>query len=79
MNNITFSVILPNFNHEHYLNDLISVMLKQAAQPNEIIVIDDGSTDNSVKIVCKLAKKYPIIKLLQNDKNRGVMFSLEKA
>lgn len=78
MNDITFSVILPNFNHGHYLNDAINAMLKQTAQPDEIIVIDDGSTDNSADIVSELAKKHSIIQLLKNDKNMGVMFSLEK-
>jgi len=60
------SVIIPCFNEERYIAGSIESFLSQTYQNIEIIVVDDGSTDKSVKIV----KKYPV-KLIQCE-HRGV-------
>ncbi|MBL1211026.1 glycosyltransferase family A protein [Geminocystis sp. GBBB08] len=44
------SVIIPAFNAEKYLKDAIESVIKQNYQPLEIILIDDGSTDNTAKV-----------------------------
>lgn len=51
---INISVIIPVYNGESYLAEAIKSVLSQSYQPSEIIVIDDGSTDNSLSI----AKQY---------------------
>ncbi|MCG2726731.1 MAG: glycosyltransferase [Elusimicrobia bacterium] len=78
MKNFTLSIVLPNFNHGQYLDGLLQGMLNQAQYCNEIIIVDDASTDNSVEIIKKYAKKNPIVRLLRNDKNLGVVPTLEK-
>ena len=45
------SVIIPNFNHARYLGDAIQSVLKQDYSAVEIIVVDDGSTDDSRAVV----------------------------
>ena len=67
------SVILPNFNHAHYLPQALKATLDQSVKPKEIIVIDDGSTDNSVDVISGFAKDNPSIKLTVNEKNLGVI------
>ncbi len=44
------SVIIPCYNHAHFLGEAIESVLRQTYLHFEIIVIDDGSTDNSSKV-----------------------------
>jgi glycosyltransferase involved in cell wall biosynthesis len=43
-----------------------------------VIVIDDGSTDNSVEVIEGFARKDPIVRLYRNEQNQGVIFSLNR-
>ena len=65
------SVIIPNYNHGHFINEQIEAIVNQSYKCHEIIIIDDKSTDNSVEIINKIIDKYPFIKLIQNKKNIG--------
>jgi glycosyltransferase involved in cell wall biosynthesis len=49
--NLLVSVIIPVYNCESYLAEAIESVLSQAYRPIEVIVVDDGSTDNSATIV----------------------------
>lgn len=56
INNIKFSIIVPNYNKAEYIEDCLSSIFNQTYNNYEVIFIDDGSTDNSVEI----AQKYNI-------------------
>ena len=56
MNNELISVILPNYNHSDYIKLALNELLKQEKFIHEIIIIDDCSTDNSVKIINNIIK-----------------------
>lgn len=51
MTNPLFSVIVPLFNHERYVGEAIRSVLRQSETDLELIIIDDGSTDNSAQVV----------------------------
>lgn len=64
-----FSIIIPLYNKESYVADTIQSVLNQSFDDYEIIVVDDGSQDNSVEVVKQFSDSR--IKLTQQ-KNAGV-------
>lgn len=60
----TISIIIPVYNSEKYLSSCLDSILSQSFSDNEIILIDDGSTDNSSEICEKYARKNNRIKFL---------------
>lgn len=62
------SVIIPSFNHEVYIRDAIISVINQTYTNIELIVVDDGSTDNSINIIDELQKRYHFIKIFQSNK-----------
>ena len=67
MSDIRASVIIPNWNGAKYLPGCLDSLWDQAAPDTEIIVIDNGSADESMEIL----SKYPGIKVIRNEENRG--------
>jgi glycosyltransferase involved in cell wall biosynthesis len=59
------SVIIPNYNYEHYLAECIQSVLDQTYPHLECIVVDDGSTDGSAALVTRLAEKDQRLKLVR--------------
>jgi alpha-1,3-rhamnosyltransferase len=53
------SVVIPSYNHAQFLSEAINSVLGQSETNLELIIIDDGSSDNSVEIIEKLISKYP--------------------
>lgn len=70
MKNIRFSVIIPIYNVEKYLERCINSVLEQNYRRMEIILVNDGSTDNSLKICERYKKAFSEIVLI-NQKNQG--------
>jgi len=68
------SVIIPTYNTAKYLDDAIASVLNQTYTNYEIIVIDDGSTDNTVEIVEKYQNKISYI----YQENQGVSAARNK-
>jgi len=76
---VTLSVLLPNYNHARYLPGALAGVLSQGRPPDELIVVDDCSTDDSVEILEAAARRHPNVRLVKNDHNRGVVYSLNLA
>lgn len=68
------SVILPVYNGEKYLTDTLDSLLKQSYRDFEIIVVDDGSVDNSVNIIRDFMLEDNRIVLIKQ-KNQGICTS----
>lgn len=67
---IKVSVIIPVYNAELYLEQCINSVLNQTLKNTEIICVDDGSKDNSLKILKKYEKQDKRIKVLSQE-NKG--------
>ena len=71
------SVIIPNYNYEKYIIERIDSVLMQTYPIYEIVILDDCSPDNSVKVINKkideIKKEHPEIKVqfIINEKNSG--------
>ena len=63
--NINFSIIIPVYNAELYLDDCIESVIKQDYINKELIIINDGSTDNSAVIIEKYKKKNSNIRVVE--------------
>ncbi len=70
------SVILPVFNAESYISESVSSILSQTFNDFELIIINDGSTDNSESIILSFNDER--IKYYRNDKNRGLIYTLNR-
>jgi len=68
---LKISLIIPAWNAELTIEDCLLSAVKAKHSPDEIIVVDDVSSDKTVDIVNKLAKTNSSIKLLKLDKNGG--------
>ncbi|MEX2525855.1 MAG: glycosyltransferase family A protein [Gammaproteobacteria bacterium] len=74
MNNQLLTVLIPNHNYARYISDAIDSVLEQDYSSIELIVVDDGSSDDSVAVIeRKLAEKNGLRRkeLVVLDKNRG--------
>ena len=64
------SVIIPVYNTEKYISDCLNSLISQTEKNIEILTVDDGSTDNSLKILQQYAASHPNIKVF-SQKNSG--------
>lgn len=64
------SIVIPIFNAEQYLEGIIESIIKQTYKKIELILVDDGSTDESRRIIERYVEKYDFIKA-KYQKNQG--------
>lgn len=67
------SIVMPVYNAEQFVAGAVQSLLGQSYGDFELIVVDDGSVDQSLEIISGFEDKR--IKVLKNDSNRGIVFS----
>jgi GT2 family glycosyltransferase len=75
---LRLTAIIPNRNHAALLPRSLGAMARQRRQPDEIIVIDDASTDNSRDVIRGFLPVLPQLRLLENPERLGAVGSLNR-
>lgn len=75
----TLSAVICNYNHGRYLGVAVRAMLAQSHQPDELIVLDDASTDDSVAVVRSIMHGSPLVRLVQNETRAGIFENCRRA
>lgn len=74
-----FSIIIPVYNVEKYINQCIESVLNQTFKDFEVLCVDDCGNDNSIERVKKYAKQDNRIKILHHEHNKGLSASRNTA
>jgi glycosyltransferase involved in cell wall biosynthesis len=77
--NTDLTIIIPCYNTQNYLERCIESIINQNYNDFELILIDDCSTDDTLKIIKTYAIKYNFIKYIENKKNMGAGYSRNEA
>ncbi len=72
------SVIIPSYNHAEFIERTLRSVFSQTLLPGKLIVIDDGSEDDSVKIIKRVLRKCPFENELIARENRGLCATLNE-
>lgn len=70
-----FSVIIPVHNAGKTIQRCIDSLAANRFQDYEIIAVEDGSSDDSWQVLCRLAEEYPQLRIYKNERNRGVSYT----
>lgn len=76
--NPKISVVISVFNGEPYIKSAVRSIQNQDFKSVEIIIVDDHSKDNSTRLIKQLMKEDPRIIFLQNNENRGALYTKTK-
>ena len=72
----TLTTILLNYNHAPFLPYSLASLLAQTRLANELIIIDDASTDNSIEVISDFLPKFPNAELVRNPVNQGTVANM---
>lgn len=75
MNGRRVSVVIPNRDGRHFLGPCLDALRRQTRRPDEIIVVDNGSTDGSLEL---LRAEYPEVVVLELGRNTGFSYPVNR-
>jgi glycosyltransferase involved in cell wall biosynthesis len=76
---LSVSVVIPNYNNAKFLIECLESALTQTLKPIEVIVVDDGSTDDSVQILEKYGNKIKLIKSIHKGASHARNLGMQSA
>lgn len=79
MQDLKFTIITASYNYANYINETIKSVIAQTYQNWEMLIIDDGSKDNSIEVINSYCQKDERIKLLthENNQNKGLIETIK--
>lgn len=73
-----FSVLIANYNNGHFFEKCYQSLTAQTETDWEAVILDDGSTDDSLEVIRKIIGNDPRVKINQNDQNRGIGYTKKR-
>ena len=67
---LTLTIVIPAYNEEGYIRKCLDAISRQTVQPNEVIVVDNNSTDATINI----ARQYDFVRVIKEQK-QGIVFA----
>ncbi len=74
----TLSIVMANYNHGRYIQRAIRAVQSQNVPPDEYIVIDDASTDNSWEIIQRYADAVSYMQAFRHETNQGIFSTFKE-
>lgn len=71
------SVLTSNYNYARFLRECLDSVVQQSVPPFEFIIVDDASTDDSAEIIASYSRRFPFIRFVRNDRNKGFFANME--
>ncbi len=68
----SIAIVVPNYNHASFLSESLTSIASQTTAPDEVLIIDDASTDDSVRVITEFIASHPTWKLVRHDERLGV-------
>lgn len=75
---LRLSAIVPNYNHGAVIGEAIRALAAQMPPPDEIVVVDDASRDDSLTVLADLAADYPTLRIIALETNGGAIAALNR-
>lgn len=72
---VKFSIIVPVYNAAQTLRRCVNSIMDNSFKDLEVILIEDGSRDNSWEVCCELKKAFSNVKAIRNKENKGVSYT----
>ncbi len=67
------TLVVPNYNHAHYLPESLGSIAAQTRAPDRVLIIDDCSTDDSIAVISRFLAGHPNWQLIRHAANQGVV------
>jgi glycosyltransferase involved in cell wall biosynthesis len=78
MASLTLSMVMPNYNHGSCIGRAFDAVERQSRPPDEFIILDDASTDDSIQVIESFARGRSFVRVERNERNGGVVAALKK-
>jgi len=79
MEPVSYSIVIPAYNESERINsslEKITTFLETQGWTAEVLVVNDGSRDDTAEVIRRYAARYPYIRLIENPGNRGKGYSV---
>ena len=74
----TLTVCTAVYNDDTYLSRALESVVAQSRQPDQYIIVDDGSTDRCPEIIADIAARYPFVLAERSPSNQGALKAAER-